>query len=694
MMEKMRKKLDKVRKRRYIAPGFVFSLTSFFAVPKGSDDIRMVYDASISELNDSIWVPRFPLPTIRTHLRAVEEGTYMADLDVDEMFLNFILHSDLRALCGVDLTKYGGTVGEFESVAWEVWQRAAMGLKPSPYQAVQDMMVAEEVIKGDPTSPTNPFRWDKIRLNLPGSKTYKPNLPWVSKIRLGDNSITCDLVIFVDDLRVTGPTSQECWKAGQRSAQVLNHLGIQDAPRKRRGSSRAPGPWTGTILRTDLDGVFVFVAQDKWDKAKILVDEIIAMVESSPNKLDRKCLEQVRGFLQYVTQTYSGMTPYIIGFHLTIDGWRENRMDSGWQKKECKDPTHPKSNCGDGGVSAELVRMSAALGESKETLGLSSGGEDPPKFVKAAPRFLSDLQAVRTLMMNPTPPLKRARCSKVAMAVYSFVDASGRGFGSTFQVGTDVFFQYGQWPERISETMSSNWRELANLVETVESEVRDHGLSDCEIFLLTDNTMAEAAYWKGTSQSEQLFELVLRLRLLEQKHDLIIHVIHVAGTRMKAQGTDGISRGDNSMGVMRGVPMEEVCPLHATAFERSPELKSWLTTATKLLDPTFLEPEDWFLQGQGSGNFIWSPAPAAVEVVVEQLGKARHKRPNSLHLIVTPRLMTGRWRRHLIRETDFYFKIPAGACSIWGADQHEPILIFVCLPFDISNPNLSRLARL
>jgi hypothetical protein len=60
MREQMRKKLDKVRRCRCIAPGFVSSLTSFFAVPKGSDDIRMVYDASVSGLNDSIWVPHFP----------------------------------------------------------------------------------------------------------------------------------------------------------------------------------------------------------------------------------------------------------------------------------------------------------------------------------------------------------------------------------------------------------------------------------------------------------------------------------------------------------------------------------------------------------------------------------------------------------------------------------------------------------
>jgi hypothetical protein len=693
MLKRMREKLDKVRKRRYIAPGFVSSLTSFFAVPKGADDIRMVYDASVSGLNDSIWVPRFPLPTIKTHLRAVEEGTYMADLDVGEMFLNFVLHSDLRALCGVDLTLYGGSIDEFQLVAWEVWQRAAMGLKPSPYQAVQGMMIAEEIIKGNELDKDNPFRWDAVRMNLPGSKNYDPSLPWVSKIRKGEKLIACDLVIFVDDLRVTGPTREECWKAGQRAAQILNHLGLQDAPRKRRGASQAPGPWTGTILRTDLDGVFVFVSQEKWDKGKAQVEEVISMIEEDPHRLNHKRLEQVRGFLQYIMQTYSGMTPYIIGFHLTIDGWRENRAPSGWRKKE--GPKQKESNSkGDGGVREEMLRMEAALGETEGSLGLSPTNVDPPKYVQAVPRFLPDLKALRALMEGDKPPLKRARCSKMATAVYSFVDASGRGFGSTFQVGSEVFFQYGQWPDRISEAESSNWRELANLVESLEAEVRDRGLTDCEIFLFTDNTTAEAAYWKGTSKSERLFELVLRLRLLEIRNDLIIHVIHVAGTRMQAQGTDGISRGDKSMGVMRGIPMEEFCPLHKTAFERSPNLKAWLTAATKLLDPVFLEPKDWFLQGQGSGNYIWSPAPAAADVVVEQLGKARHKRPSSLHLVVAPRLMTGRWRRHMTRECDFYFKIPAGACSLWDAAQFEPVLIFVCLPFEIARPNFQIRQRL
>jgi hypothetical protein len=87
-------------------------------------------------------------------------------------------------------------------------------------------------------------------------------------------------------------------------------------------------------------------------------------------------------------------------------------------------------------------------------------------------------------MSGDEPPLKRARCSRIATAIYSFIDASDRGFGSTFQIGNKVFFQYGQWPDRILETMSSNWRELANLVESLEVEVQECDLKDCKMFYL------------------------------------------------------------------------------------------------------------------------------------------------------------------------------------------------------------------
>jgi hypothetical protein len=173
---------------------------------------------------------------------------------------------------------------------------------------------------------------------------------------------------------------------------------------------------------------------------------------------------------------------------------------------------------------------------------------------------------------------------------------------------------------------------------------------DCKIFWFTDNSTDLEAYYKGNSSSRSLFELVVRLRPLALGASLILHVIHVSGKQMIAQGTDGLSRGDHTEGVMQGKDIREYIPLHLDAFQRSPGSKDWLTESLAELEPVFLEPEGWFTTGHNFGNFVWSPPPAAADVAVEQLGKARHKRPECLHIVLVPRLMTGYWRRAMIRE--------------------------------------------
>jgi hypothetical protein len=81
--------LESVRLRGYVKPGPVVSLTSFFCVDKGPTDIRMVYDASKSGLNDVVWVPSFGLPTVDSSMRGIDSTSSLGDLDLGEMFLNF-----------------------------------------------------------------------------------------------------------------------------------------------------------------------------------------------------------------------------------------------------------------------------------------------------------------------------------------------------------------------------------------------------------------------------------------------------------------------------------------------------------------------------------------------------------------------------------------------------------------------------
>ena len=64
----------------------------------------MVYNTTKSGLNDLVWAPWFQIPTVESHLRSVEASTYIADCDVGEMFLNFMLKPRLRLHTGVDLS--------------------------------------------------------------------------------------------------------------------------------------------------------------------------------------------------------------------------------------------------------------------------------------------------------------------------------------------------------------------------------------------------------------------------------------------------------------------------------------------------------------------------------------------------------------------------------------------------------------
>jgi hypothetical protein len=113
-------------------------------------------------------------------------------------------------------------------------------------------------------------------------------------------------------------------------------------------------------------------------------------------------------------------------------------------------------------------------------------------------------------------------------------------------------------------------------------------------------------------------------------HDLILHLVHVSGLRMIAQGTDGLLRADHLEGVMQGTKrVEEFMPLHLHPLDRSPDLMELLREVIRPIGGTFLLPEGWFTEGHKTGAYVWTPPPAAANVVVEQLGQAAKSNPKA-----------------------------------------------------------------
>ena len=265
-----------------------------------------------------------------------------------------------------------------------------------------------------------------------------------------------------------------------------------------------------------------------------------------------------------------------------------------------------------------------------------------------------------------------------------------------------IGYRFGTWDKSVSAE-SSNYRELRNLTETLELMANEGSLAGTELFLFTDNSTAESAFDKGSSSSRLLFELVLRLHKLEMAESCKIHLSHVSGKRMIDQGSDGLSRGNLTEGVMRGADMKGFIPINKTAFERSSKLKVWLNSWTQE-EGTFLDVEGWYTTGQElvedtweinadgrrlpvtePGTFVWCPPPVAGGIALEELRKSRHKSERSTHIVLIPRLFTTEWRKQLHKAADLVLTLPAGHPA-WPAEMYEPLTIAILFPFVSHRP--------
>ena len=668
-----KKKIGKVRKRGYIGPTEgIRSLTSFFSVPKGPSDIRMVYDGTKSGLNDSLLAPWFGLATVDAMLRTVCEGTWSGDNDFGEMFLNFWIHPEIRSYTGVDLTtlfpeELDAKDGS-KKCLWEAWTRCAMGVTVSPYQTTQCTQRVKRIVFGCRFNDDNIFRWTDVRLNLPGNDDYDPSKPWICKVR-EDGKIAVDVHSYVDDLRGTAPSEEEAWQASSAMAKGSAYFGLQDAARKRRPPSQNPGAWAGAVVETTSEAVFKTVSQERWDKTKKHV-ATLADWAGKDDPINRKELERIRGFLVYVSLTFKALVPYLKGIHLTLESWRPDRDSEGWRvgKKQRQ----------------ELVQASSDASMRKEA----------PIEVEQVPRFKDDIRAIKELTDFEKPPKLLARPRKGSKAVIVFADASGEGFGSSLWIyGSDtVDTEHGLWTRQYG-SRSSNFRELYNLILRLEALVHGNQLEHgAEVFMFTDNATSESAFYRGTSSSYLLFSLVLRARKMEMDGRIFLRVVWVAGTRMIAQGTDGLSRGDLMTGVMAGSSMLFHVPLNRHCEERQPGVVPWLKSNCDDRIWVDTTPTDWFDGIFNKGNFVWTPPPCIADVAVDQLCDSVHIRPRNSHIFVCPALMTYLWRKKLGKVADFVFKIPAG-CGIWSQSQHEPLIVAFVLPHLFRRPWQVRRAK-
>ncbi len=662
-------------------------------MPKGEDDIRLVYDATANQLNECVWVPTFWLPTIDSLVRGVDKDSWMTDRDIGDMFLNFQLNEAVVPFTGVNLLSLYDHEDE-PGPRWAVWDRNLMGFAASPYNSIKMALIAEEVCRGNQHKrgvgrdgkELNPFQWQLVRLNLPGTRAYGPCLAWISKIR-SDGRATCNIFAFVDNERVTGPDENLTWQASHILAAKQSYLGIQDTGRKARPCGEQPGAWVGAMVHVVPDlGVCMLTSAKKWVKMRGILrkwwDLLNDSKEGEDLRLSHKELLSDRGFLVYVTRTYPTMVPYLKGFHLTIEMWRGGWDSEGWKLREGNDISVSSSQsmsswdvtrAGCHGINLSLVASYSVEQSEDEDVARAShrmrlkGGSEglyAPQdgFTHPVPRFKTDVAALMRLSDFELPPLRVVRPTHVVKVFYGFGNALGKQFGarlsenyncwgrlSGMSTGSgSIRFRIGLWsPEEEEE--SSNYKELRNLVNLVWEEAKAGRLKDCKLFVFTDNSTAEGCFYRGNSKSVHLHALVLELRTLQMTYGMTIHIIHIVGSRMIAQGTDGCSRGSLMEGVMAGQDMLSFIDLARTAVEHHPPILEWIRSWTDRPKLEPLSPEGWFEEGNGfvggmlDKNKVWIPT---------------HEGKNKMHLWVPPPLCGGRGSRRIVEgppQEDRYF---------------------------------------
>ena len=103
----------------------------------------------------------------------------------------------------------------------------------------------------------------------------------------------------------------------------------------------------------------------------------------------------------------------------------------------------------------------------------------------------------------------------------------------------------GTWGLRV-HSFTSNWKELCTLRQVLRREIRRDGgrrVRGRWLFYFTDNMVTYDIVRNGKSGSGPLQDLIREIKLLELQLDCRVEAVHVPGTTMIVQGTDGLSRG-------------------------------------------------------------------------------------------------------------------------------------------------------
>lgn len=432
----------------------------------------------------------------------------------------------------------------------------------------------------------------------------------VGLVCIGDDGLPAALMwIHVDDILIHAPTRSKCQQALDAFMEATLRVGLICQPCKSKPPAQIQ-KYCGFLY--DTTGIpCLRVPQDKADRALASIQFLKSGARNE--RLSRLTFAVVIGLLQSLVDA----TPHRVG--QTFLRRLYDRLHDGWASQPDL-------------VGARFYYTVVELDE-EEWL---------------------DLDWWERALRLGLRCYARSRLQDVLGVTWG--DGSGTGTGGTVQLvpqgGGEMTIEawMGIWEPQLFHN-SANWKEARTLLHTLEREENATRLQGCTVFYFTDN---QITYWivnSGGSSSVGLHKLLRRIKFLEIKLDLRLEVVHVPGTHMIDQQTDGLSRGlafANSR--LRRSPQEEILRL----FQPVPftwELMSFVETVG--CRPRGSRPlqhvesvSNWVFGDVAGRSTVWTPRPDWADQVITAVLNVWIEQPlDTEAYFVVPRIFQRRWGR-------------------------------------------------
>jgi hypothetical protein len=155
----------------------------------------------------------------------------------------------------------------------------------------------------------------------------------------------------------------------------------------------------------------------------------------------------------------------------------------------------------------------------------------------------------------------------------------------------------GVWSPRVY-CFSSNWKKAQTLYATMQ-RARDqlqHDLRSVTFFYFTDNMTTYYTVMSCSSTLPGIHSLVEAIKKLEIELELVLELIHVPGTTIITEGTDGLSRG------IWSTPLHQRPERHLLVLAEifapvpfAPDVGAWAVMEAGFLPGTSWEHRSWEL---------------------------------------------------------------------------------------------------